>query len=371
MSGLKARMDHVRYANCWEDPNLLLQGIRPGSGDRVLSICSSGDNALALAASGAGEVVAFDINPAQLACLALRVAALKALDHEALLDFLGALQSPESVKPSDKTRRLDRWRLVRERCDTATRRFWDDRPGDIAVGVVHAGRFERFFAMFRRRLLPLVHRRATVESLFAQRDRASRMSFYDQVWNHRRWRLLFAAAFSRFSLGRFGRDPSFFDHVEGPVAARIAKRTRHALVELAVDDNPWLAYILEGHFQRVLPPWLRPEAVRRLAAHPDGIRTVHGDLGGLAGLGRFQGANLSDIFEYMDPARTTESAGLLSDLLMPGARVAYWNLLAPRSLARSCPGRFQAQDDLARNLHATDRAWFYGAFHLDVFTGAK
>lgn len=365
MAKLKARMDIVRYANCWEDPRLLVEGLEPKATDRILSICSSGDNALTLLAAGAKEVVAFDVNPAQLACLGLRLAALRELEYADLLEFMGAATSVDSDTTEVKSRRLETWQAIRRFADPETRRFWDDRPHDIAKGPMHAGRFEDFFRTFRRRILPLVHGSLEISELLEAKDREHREQFFRNSWNNRRWRFLFSLAFSRWSLGRLGRDPSFFDQVRGPVASRIADRTRHALVELSTHDNPWLAYILEGSFQRALPPWLQRHNVEILRDRLDGIRPLLGDLEEASHHGSFQGANLSDIFEYMDPLQTMESAQILSNCLVPGALVAYWNLLAPRSLARSAPHLFQSSQGQAQMLHAKDRAWFYGSFHLD------
>ena len=63
----RAAFEQVRYANCWEDADVLCEALQPAEGKRILSIASAGDNALALLAQGA-TVVAADISLAQLAC---------------------------------------------------------------------------------------------------------------------------------------------------------------------------------------------------------------------------------------------------------------------------------------------------------------
>ena len=73
--------DAIRYGQCWEDADVLLSGLRVHPGDTVLSIASAGDNALALLTRSPERVVAVDVSGAQLACLALRVAAYRCLDH--------------------------------------------------------------------------------------------------------------------------------------------------------------------------------------------------------------------------------------------------------------------------------------------------
>ena len=40
----RAAFDLVRYANCWEDADILLEALAVKQGDRCLSIASAGDN---------------------------------------------------------------------------------------------------------------------------------------------------------------------------------------------------------------------------------------------------------------------------------------------------------------------------------------
>ncbi len=80
----------VRYAQCWEDADVLLDALSVQPGDVCLSIASAGDNALAMLARHPAKVFAVDLNPAQLACLELRVAAYRLLSYEDLLVILGS-----------------------------------------------------------------------------------------------------------------------------------------------------------------------------------------------------------------------------------------------------------------------------------------
>src|SRR5437763_16682991 len=44
----RADFSGIRYAQCWEDADILLAALEPGPGKRCLSIASAGDNTLAL-----------------------------------------------------------------------------------------------------------------------------------------------------------------------------------------------------------------------------------------------------------------------------------------------------------------------------------
>src|SRR5436189_3704298 len=89
----KADFSGIRYAQCWEDADVLLAGLDVRPGDVCLSIASAGDNALALLTRDPVRVVALDLSPAQLACLELRVSAYRDLSHQELLELIGSRPS--------------------------------------------------------------------------------------------------------------------------------------------------------------------------------------------------------------------------------------------------------------------------------------
>jgi S-adenosylmethionine-diacylglycerol 3-amino-3-carboxypropyl transferase len=354
----RVAFDRIRYANCWEDSRLLLASLEPAPGRRILSIASAGDNSLHLLAQGA-EVVAADLNATQLACTELRVAAVCEWPDAEALRFLGFTPA---------TDRLTTYAKLRTRLSPNARTFWDAHPTLIRDGVIHAGKFENYFRWFRTRCLPLVHRSRTVTSLLQPRDPAARQQFYEATWNTWRWRALFRIFFSRFVMGRLGRDPEFFRHVQGSVADRILERTRHALTTLSTHDNPYLRYILTGQFTGAMPDWTQPDTLNGIRRHADRLTLFHGSIEAAAaahGSEGFDGFNLSDIFEYMDEATATHLYTRLLSHARPGARLAYWNMLAPRTCPPACRDRVTPLTDRAQHLWQTDRAFFYSAFHVD------
>jgi S-adenosylmethionine-diacylglycerol 3-amino-3-carboxypropyl transferase len=59
----------------------------------------------------------------------------------------------------------------------------------------------------------------------------------------------------------------------------------------------------------------------------------------------------------------------LLDLLVsratPGARLAYWNMLVPRSRPQSMAKRLKSLDDLGERLLLADKAFFYSRFVVE------
>ena len=80
---------------------------------------------------------------------------------------------------------------------------------------------------------------------------------------------------------------------------------------------------------------------------------------------RFDAFNLSDIFEYMSAENYQALLERLIIVARPNARLAYWNMLAPRRCPASLSSRIRSLDDIARRLYARDKAFFYSDFIVE------
>lgn len=220
--------------------------------------------------------------------------------------------------------------------------------------------------MFRTRVLPLVHIRSRVDNLLRPKSLEDRRSFYRKRWNNLRWRLMFRIFFSRTVMGLLGRDPEFFRYVEGSVAERILQRTEYALTELDPAQNPYVHWILTGRHGHALPAALREENFEPIRRNLDRLEWRCGLLEeSLSHLQKFDCFNLSDIFEYIAPNTYEELLRLIASSARPGARLAYWNMLAPRHRPESMATTLRPLSELSARLFARDRAFFYSAFVVE------
>ncbi len=353
----RADFSGIRYAQCWEDANVLLAALEPGPGKRCLSIASAGDNTLALLSRDPERVLALDLSPAQIACLELRVAAYRALQHGELLALVGSVESGA---------RLRLYQACRKHLSADVLAFWDERPDLIAAGIGSVGKFEHYFRVFRERVLPLVHPRDRVRELLHPKSGQERRAFYDTRWNNLRWQLVFRIFFSQTVMGLLGRDPEFFRYVEGGVSERILKRTEYALTELDPAANPYIHWILTGRHKGALPAALRQENFEPIRRNLDRLQWRCGSLE--ESLGReqkFDCFNLSDIFEYMSPASYERLLKLIVSSARPGARLAYWNMLAARHRPESLAAALRPLTELSSQLFARDQAFFYSALVVE------
>lgn len=355
----RAVSGEIVYSQCWEDPRTAAGALALRGEDDLLVVTSGGCNALALTLEGPRTITAVDLNPAQSHLLELKIAGIRALDHASLLAFVGA-------RPCD-----DRVALymdaVRALLPEAARAFWDRRNGAIAAGVLHVGRFERYLALFRRFVLPLMHGHAAVEQLLALASLEEQRRFYDRVWNGRRWRALFVLFFGRALQTRVGRHPEFFRFVDTRAVGRhYRERARHALVELPIADNYFVEYILTGGYRTDarMPPYLCASTYARLRASVDRIRVVTADVGSFLAAtapGSYSAFSFSDVFEWMSPR---EHEAILREMVRaarPAARICYYENLVVRRAPACLRDVLEADEVVAERLHRQDRSFLYRA----------
>jgi S-adenosylmethionine-diacylglycerol 3-amino-3-carboxypropyl transferase len=340
-----------------------LDGLAIEPGDICLSIASAGDNSLALLTRDPARVIAVDLSEAQLACLDLRCAAYATLEHREFLELYGVRESEKRGRYLDAC-----WPRLR---DPSSAAFWSARREDVIErGFGDLGKFERYFRLFRQVILPLVHSKSDVARLLSPKSRAERERHFDEEWCTWRWRLLLRFFFSRTTMGALGRDPRFFDYMEGDLASHIAGRVRHAAVELDPAQNPYIHWILTGTFGSVMPLALRPEHYETIRSRLGRIEwrraAIEDAAQDLARAGvKANRFNLSDIFEYMSEENTQTLLRKLAEIGAPRGRLAYWNMMVPRSRGDGLRDRLAPHNEEAARLFAKDRAFFYRAFVIE------
>lgn len=347
------RFDKIRYAQCWEDADVLLEVLEVRPDDAVLSIASAGDNCIALVGAGAKRVIAVDVSPAQIACLELRVAAYRCLNHEEFLQLLGQNECSD---------RLALYQLCRGAISCDARAFWDQRAKLLVQGIAACGKFERYLSIFRRFVLPLVQRSQTIRALFEVDSQAERRELYDKAWNNWRWRFLCRIFFASAFLGPFGRDPNFTRYADEPIWASLRRRLPNALVTQRPAENPFLQQIIFGRCRMSLPYAWRQENFDRIRENLDALEWHCAPIERVIGTlpeRSVQGFNLSDIFEYMSQPACDR---LLGEMVRVGdnrARLVYWNVVANRSRPLSMAERLRELSLIANRFHERDTGFFY------------
>ena len=354
----KVNFEKIRYAQCWEDADILLEAMNIQTGDIILSIASAGDNSFSMLTKNPKKVYAIDLNPTQLACVELRKKMYRYLTYEEFLTLYG-------VKNGD---RIELYNKIRQYLPTSSKLFWDNHLEEIKNGIMNVGKFENYFKLFREKIMPLIHTKTRINQLLSKKNINERRLFYNKKWNNLRWKCLFRIFFSKFIMGHMGRDPEFFNYVEGKVSTNILKRAKHALTELPTNENPYLRYILYGNFkEKCLPHALRRENFEKIKNNINKLETVNSSIEQFLSNKKIKidAFNLSDIFEYMSEETMEELYSHIINASKKGTRICYWNMLVPRK----CPKKFEikiiSHTKKAEELLNKDKAFFYSKFILE------
>jgi S-adenosylmethionine-diacylglycerol 3-amino-3-carboxypropyl transferase len=232
----------------------------------------------------------------------------------------------------------------------------------LARGLGHVGRFERYVALFRRWLLPLVHGRKRIDRLLQGGTASECESFYARQWDNWRWRALFRLFFSRPVMARLGRDRRCFDFAPRSIADSLLDRMRATLARPEVAENPYIHWLLTGQHRSTLPFALRPENFQAIRANLDRLEwhcsRVEDYLRAAPdrSIDRF---NLSNVFEYVSSGTAAAVLREIARVGRPGGRAVYWNLFASRERPQDLAHRLQSKSAEARALEQRAGTFFY------------
>lgn len=350
----------IRYANCWEDADILLQGMSLQAGANVLCIASAGDNALSLLATQPESVHAIDVSKVQLYLTELKQMSFATLEYDELLQFLG-------IHDHSHATRQQLYKTVSKALTADTRTYWDARSEVIEQGVIYCGKFEQYFHKYRKYVLPLAHKRQTVHRLLEQKSQEEQEDFYHNRWDSIRLRILMNIFFSKYVMGKYGRDPQFLKQVKIPVAKYIRQKTEQHLQSRLCQDNYFLHMIFTGSFGNTLPHYLREENFESIRSNIHKLQLIHTSAHEAVAAHSYDAYCFSNIFEYFSEPDFDTTAKAWAQHIPAKATLAYWNLMAQRSLSETNPQAY-IYNSACKALTDIDKGFFYSRFIIEKKT---
>jgi hypothetical protein len=161
-----AQTDRLYFAQVREDPRLEIEALAPRNDETIAIVGSGGCTALSLLASGAGRVVAIDLNRTQNHLIEIKLAALRLLTTRAALEFLGGLPLAEPVREAT-------YIALRPLLSAAACEYWDGRREAIRGGVIASGVSERFIGVVIRACSPAGRWKSSRSSIAPSGTRAA------------------------------------------------------------------------------------------------------------------------------------------------------------------------------------------------------
>ena len=117
----------IRYSQCWEDTEVLLESLDIQENDICFGILSAGDNVFSMLAENPKKVVALDISFPQIALAKLKKEVFNSLSYEEMLEFMGVMKSDKRVEIYDR---------IRENLDKEVKEYWDFNKEAVEKGEI-------------------------------------------------------------------------------------------------------------------------------------------------------------------------------------------------------------------------------------------
>ena len=334
--------NYIHYSNCHED-FLMLKKYLNNNEKEILSIASGLDNSLAFLVNDKVHVLAFDNNPSQIALGELKKTAIKVLDYDEFLILLGPKEG----------NRLDIYKTVSTQLDENSKNYFDNHLFLIELGLAHIGRFEYYFRLFRKKVLPLLAKEKHIKEFANATTIEEQRECYSKYICTRRFKFVFKIFFSKKVMKKNGRDKDYFKYSKGHLHTLLKQRVDRGFYNFLNKDNPYFNYVLKNTYE-ALPFYAEKDNFYKIKKNIDNIEVVQRDFKDVLNK-KYDFMNLSDIFEYMSQEETINYENLIFNALNPKGRVAFWNMMNERSFNNH--QRINTTQDIEN-----DRAFFYGDF---------
>lgn len=351
-----SRTDRLFFAQVREDPLLEIEALGPLSGARVAVVSSGGCTALSLLASGAGEVIAVDLNSTQNHLVELKTAALRSLTTPEIMSFFGVARgTPE--------RRGRTYWTIRPFLTEGAAEFWDQHQALLGRGALTCGVSERFIGAVARVIRIFIHGPKDIEQLLSLRSLEEQRDFFERRWNSRRWRTLFPLLINRWTFNR-AFDPEFFRSVEDhSFAAHFRGLLEHALCEVPVSSNYFLHQILRDTYPigvpNGVPPYLERTRREVLRAKLDCLTLVDGGYAEYLATcpdSSIDALAISNICEWLDPHGIDELFAQIVRVARPGARFCFRNFVGHTEIPERFRGVVVENERAGREAILRDRS---------------
>jgi len=352
------RYDQIRYANCWEDADILMEALSPTPGSKILSIGSAGDNSFALLSSSPQQLSIIDANIFQIFLIELKKAAYQILDYPDLKRFLGFETS---------TDRGRQFKQISPFLSYDCRNYWNTFPSQIEKGIIFSGKLEKYFSIYRRWILPFLADKQAMKEFYQGKHTMEQKVSYERKLDRYFIKAILRLFLSKGALSRLGRSKGHFAHVRENIADYLLSKTKEYILSDDAHLNGYLRFISTGTFGTLLPFYIREENFQIIKDNLCKIELKHGYLEDILNdQERYQFFNLSNIFEYMSIEAFEKISDTLLKHSMCGAKFAYWNLFVARSISPIHKNDVYFDAELSRTLKGKDKLFFYKNFILET-----
>jgi S-adenosylmethionine-diacylglycerol 3-amino-3-carboxypropyl transferase len=324
--------------------------------DKVLCITASGDRPLNLLTRECEKIVCIDANYVQNHLLQLKAAAMRVLDYQDYLAFLGAIPGKG---------RKQTLRLLLPYMDSQAAQFWIKNENMVAKGILYQGTVERLTFIVAK-LLSLA-RGKKVKRLFNMDDLEEQKQFVREEWDNYLWRKLFNVllnpVISRFIIQDPGLANVGSDIKPGTY---IYERIHASLERDLAKKNPLLSLLMRGQVSReAFSPYLTEVGTQVIKARLSSLEIHTADiidyLESLKGP-TFDAFSLSDVASYISYPNFIRLLKNIIKTAKPGARFCLRQFLSSYEIPPHFQSFFIRDKALEKTLEQQDNCFVYRFF---------
>ena len=356
----------VVYSNVWEDPELNRVSLKVKPGQNVLSITSGGCNSLSLLLEDPAKLISIDLNPAQLAMLEFKRAAIMELEYDEFIDSMG---TPFLFKPAKSPEyRVELYNRIKKHMPAYATQFWDEHLHQIQSGIMMCGKVEKFFKFYRT-VLGWLYGKDELMKLFKAENLEKQRELFAS-FRKQRWNALHRLVLNRSVLSLVKGAHSFAQVDFEDFAGNLNRKRTLGMTRFYNPDNYFMCLLLlGGHYhEKGMSPYLLRENFPKLKKNIDRLEIFQGTIGEVLkkeGPGSYDRFNLSNIFEWMTNEVFNGIIREVLDLARPGSRMAWrYTFARPRELDAQNLDRLVYEPELSDELFKQDRAFIYESFHV-------
>ncbi len=352
---MKTFLETLNYTSSNENGQSEIKALDICSGDTVLCITGSGARPLDLLTKKVARIISIDFNPFQNFLLELKICAIRALDYDDFLEFLGICYSK---------RRVDVYRCLRKALTADARECWDRNLRMIEKGVIYQGRWERYFRKLAR-LLQIIYPNM-LDRIFGCGCVEEQAMLWQEMRCSSLWRRFLHLSTSHFAWKYLFRDPGFYAYLKKgfSVYEYLDDRLTAFFNNQKAGESPFATLLFFGRYNpdRCLPLHLRSQHFKTLKENLACIQIVTQALQEYILNYSKNGPNkysLSDVASYTSPGDYRMFWKHLAKSAPQGARVCERQFLVKRQLPNDVDGFVTRDTNLEDELARTDDSIFY------------
>lgn len=346
----KLDLDLIRYSLVWEDENSLVKGLDINSSDEVLLITSAGCNVLNVLLQNPKSVTAIDLNIEQNRLLTFKIFLIENYDYATFAAIMG-FYGRAAVKVAWEKVSL----AMNEHLRAHAQEYFLKNPD----GLMSSGKLENYIHSFMPQL-PLTSQRALEKLVNFGSLEAQRLFFKEQL-ESTDFKELFIDHFDEHNLSK-GRDSSLFKYATSSGGTIFYERLKKMVESTLIKNNFYARFFffgVAGMPACLLPACYQESNFKIVRQQLSKLKIVEGEAVDylLAAHGRhITKAGLSNIFEYVSPAKFDKVCYKTLVERKTPLRFMFWNLL--QSQAEDSQEKY-VLSSLSKDLTESDSCFYF------------